>query len=64
MNQQSNTNKNQEDDDRINVNIPEEVDYWVMKLKIPEHTLIKAVEGAGPQIQEVQKWLKNNGYSA
>ena len=46
----------------INLGQPHEIRYWCEKWDISEDTLRDAVDEVGESVQEVEEWLRDEGY--
>ena len=51
------------DDQRINIVQDFEMRYWTTQLKISEELLRKGVSEVGPMVNDVKKWLRQNGHT-
>ncbi len=54
--------KDARDDSKINMGQTYEVQYWTKKWGISEKILKEAVTSVGVQFEDVEKWLRRNGY--
>jgi hypothetical protein len=54
--------KDARDDSKINMGQTYEVQYWTKKWGISEKILKEAVTSVGVQVEDVEKWLRRNGY--
>jgi hypothetical protein len=54
--------KDARDDSKINMGQTYEVQYWTKKWGISEKILKEAVTSVGVQVDDVEKWLRRNGY--
>jgi len=48
------------DDSRININESYELQYWSEKLNVTREELKKAVETAGPLVEDIENYFSKN----